>query len=209
MQDDNDNFLGSEKTSSNGAEYSDGSSRAFYRTGEARRNAWNRDRAESSKSFGSSRSLANGDEYRRLLRVVNEVLNLTFPLKTLFTPVEFDCFRKEVSEALPELNDVDFLAAIIGNNADLSTQEKIDNEIDAILKKLFFHAGGTLIGCLEPHSERTEESVRDYILRHGAAIGYLIGRPQSSPDDLYLAKYFHKYLDDFNAADHRLAIPLS
>ena len=102
----------------------------------------------------------DGDKNRVLLKAVNDVLNQYFPLKTLISAVEFEVFRDYVFQKVPEFAEdpASFLSEIYPQR-DISTDEELDEAIDSILRELFFHAGGTLVGKLESRKSRLAKRV--------------------------------------------------
>ena len=136
------------------------------------------DGAEGRDAYAARSAGDSPETHKRvLLRAVNDVLNQSYSHKTLFSTLEFDNFRQEVISQVPEMeNDPGVYVcgiAVAGpvTDANPSGKEVVDIEdsddpvevdaaIDSVLKDLFFHAGGTLVGVLLPRAERLVERER-------------------------------------------------
>ncbi len=156
----------------------------------ASHSGWNDNSGESRSGYASRPG--DLDRNRVLLRVVNDVLNQHFPLKTLFCGLEFDEFRNEVIEATPGMAE-DPAAFISGVRPikDPSDPEEVDRVVDEVLKDLFFHAGGTLIGDLEERRVRLSK-VADYLAKHVDSVKFRLNRRPKMRDDFVLEELYSK-----------------
>lgn len=148
--------------------------------------------------------IGDGDKVRVLLKAVNDVLNQYFPLKTLISAVEFEVFRDYIFQRVPEFAEdpVAFLPES-ESQLDLSTVEGVDKAIDHYLRDLFFHAGGTLIGELEPRKTRLEKRVAYFSSpEHFDALCFRMGR-RKIRDDLDLVNQFEELLHNGSVVDRR------
>ena len=168
--------------------------RSYRESQESARHAEGRERSASYQLNG------DGDKGRVLLKAVNDVLNQFFPLKTLISAVEFEVFRDYIFQKVPDFAEdpVGFLSEIYPQR-DVATDEKLDDAIDSILRELFFHAGGTLVGRLESRKTRLAKRIAYFSsAEHYEALMYRAGRLSRHDklrDDLDLASQFETLLE--------------
>ena len=185
----NENFGGSR-----GDETRERPRRSYRESQESARRVESRERSSSYQPGGDN------DKNRVLLKAVNDVLNQFFPLKTLISAVEFEVFRDYIFQKVPDFADdpAGFLSEIYPQR-DIATDEKLDDAIDSILRDLFFHAGGTLVGRLESRKLRLAKRVAYFSnAEHYDSLRYRAGRfsrHDKLRDDLDITSQFEALLE--------------